>query len=154
MESIWLCLLVGLACGIFSALFGVGAGIIMVPSLVLLGGLPQKSAQGVALAIMVPMALAGAIRYKLNPEIHMDLRIILLLSAGGVVGAIAGTWIVARIPGLVLRRMFAVIMVIAAVKMFLTPERTQTSRPAPAPAVGHPESVDPAGPRPGQPPSG
>ena len=143
MDSIWICLLVGLACGVFSALFGVGSGIIMVPALVIIAAMPQKSAQGVALAIMVPMALTGAIRYKMNPDIEMDLRIILLLSAGGVVGAILGTYFVTRIPGLVLRRLFAVIMVVAAVKMFFTPERPRTAPPPQDPDSSLPSDARP-----------
>ena len=131
MDSFWMCILLGLVCGVFSAVFGVGSGIIMVPALVLIGGLGQKSAQGVALAIMVPMALTGAIRYKMNPQIQMDMRLIGLLAAGGVVGAIAGAWIVARLDSGLLRKLFAVILVVTAVRMFFTGEKARREPPRP-----------------------
>lgn len=121
MEGWYLYILVGLACGIFSATFGVGSGIILVPTLVLIFALPQKSAQGVCLAVMVPMALAGAIRYKMNPDIRVDMWIVGLLAVGGVVGAVIGASIAGRVSGLMLRRMFAIIMIIAAVRMLMTP---------------------------------
>jgi uncharacterized membrane protein YfcA len=120
-ELWYLFLLLGLGCGIFSASFGVGSGIILIPALVLLFDVSQKSAQGICLAVMVPMAVVGAIRYKLNPEIEMDLKVILLLSAGAVVGALIGAGIAGWASGTTLRRLFAVIMIIVAVKMLLTP---------------------------------
>ena len=120
MEQWHMLIPVGLACGIFSAMFGVGSGIIMVPAMVLLLGSSQKSAQGISLAVMVPMALVGAIRYKMNPEVRMDMTGIALLAAGGAIGALLGAYFVEKVPGLVLRRVFAAIMMVVAVKMFLT----------------------------------
>jgi len=132
MEGWYLYILVGLACGIFSATFGVGSGIILVPALVLIFALPQKSAQGICLAAMVPMALAGAIRYKMNPDIRVDMWIVGLLAVGGVVGAVIGASIAGRVSGLMLRRMFAIIMIIAAVRMLMTPgPKPKTGGPAP-----------------------
>jgi uncharacterized membrane protein YfcA len=121
MDSWYWFVLAGLLCGVFSATFGVGSGIIMIPMLVLVFSLPQKSAQGTCLAAMVPMALAGAIRYRLNPEISMDWRIIGLLSLGAVVGAVIGASIAGWLSGASLRKLFAVIMIIVAVKMLVTP---------------------------------
>ena len=120
MEYWWAYILAGLVCGIVSAMFGVGSGIIMIPVLALAFSLPQKSAQGVALAVMVPMALVGAIRYKLNPEIEMDMGIVAWLAAGAVVGALVGTGFIGSVSGTLLRRLFAIIMIIVAVKMLLT----------------------------------
>ena len=133
MESIWIYLLIGLGCGIFSALFGVGSGIIMVPALGLVAGMAQKPAQGMALAIMVPMALAGAIRYKMDPANVIDMKLVGILAAAGVVGAVLGYWVVTKISGETIRKVFAVIMIITAVKMFFTPEKKPVSA---APAGG------------------
>jgi uncharacterized protein len=131
MDSVWLYPLIGLLCGIFSALFGVGSGIIMVPALVLVAELSQKSAQGMALAIMVPMALTGAIRYKMDPVNQMDMKLVAILSVAGVLGALMGYWLVTKISGETIRKVFAVIMIVTAIKMFFTPEK----KPA-APAAG------------------
>jgi uncharacterized membrane protein YfcA len=121
MEFWWAYILIGLVCGIFSALFGVGSGILMIPALVLLFSSSQKSAQGVCLAVMAPMALVGAIRYYMNPQVVMDLKVVAVLAVGAVVGAVIGATIAAWTPGIVLRRLFAVIMIVVAVKMLLTP---------------------------------
>ena len=131
MEMWWLVLIVGLATGVFSALFGVGGGVIMVPALVFLFGCTQKSAQGISLAVMVPMALVGAIRYKQNPQVDMDTAKTLLLALGAVAGAWIGTHWVRQIPGAVLRRAFAVFLILIAVRMLVSSERP-TKPPVPA----------------------
>jgi uncharacterized protein len=129
-ESWYLYVVVGVACGIFSAAFGVGAGIVLIPVLVLAFSFPQKSAQGVCLAAMVPMALVGAIRYKLNPDIEVNMLVVGLLSAGAVVGALIGSSIAAWASGPVLRKLFAVIMIVAAIRMLTT---SGARKPAPDP---------------------
>jgi len=129
LEAWYLYVLLGVVCGIFGAMFGVGSGIIMVPALVLLFGLLQKSAQGTCLAVMVPMALVGALRYKWNPDIHMDLSIIALLSAGAVVGALIGSSIAGALSGSLLRKMFAVVMIAVAVKMLFTASPSKPPKP-------------------------
>ncbi len=130
MELWWAYILVGLVCGIFSATFGVGSGILMIPALVLIFSLPQKSAQGICLAVMVPMALAGAIRYKLNPEIEMNLGIVALLALGAVAGALLGSSIAAWTSAATLRKLIAVIMIVVAIKMLITkPTETKSTKP-------------------------
>ena len=123
---------VGLACGIFSALFGVGSGIIMVPLLVLLFHFSQKSAQGMSLAVMLPIILAGALRYRQNPEVDMPTLKILLLALGGVIGAVVGAHIVRHVPGPLLRKAFALFIIIVGVRMLVTPERMNPPNVAPA----------------------
>ena len=119
MDLWWAYAILGLLVGTFSSTFGVGSGIILIPALVLLFGVPQKSAQGICLAVMVPMALVGAIRYRLNPEIAMDLKVIVMLSVFGVVGAYLGSSIAAYVPASALRKLFAVVMIVAAMKMLM-----------------------------------
>ena len=113
----WAYALIGLACGIFSAALGIGCGILIVPILALGFAFPQKLAQGTSLAVMVPMALVGAICYKLSSEIRMDFRIIGLISVGAVAGALVGSVVAAYVPAAVLRKLFAVLMIVAAIRM-------------------------------------
>ena len=103
----------------------------MVPILVLIFGFAQKSAQGTCLAVMVPMALAAAVRYKLNPNIEVDLQVAVILAMGGIVGAVIGAGIAGWVSGAVLRKMFAVIMIVIAIKMLIIkPEQTiEPTRP-------------------------
>jgi uncharacterized membrane protein YfcA len=65
LEFLWKYIVLGLVSGVFSSTFGVGSGILMIPALVMMFEFTQKSAQGICLAVMAPMALVGAIRYKL-----------------------------------------------------------------------------------------
>jgi uncharacterized membrane protein YfcA len=94
---------------------------------VLLYGFGQKSAQGMALAIMVPMALIGALRYWRNPEIELNAAVIGLIVCGAVLGALAGAEFAARLPSNILRRIFAVVLVVVAVRMFMGPSRPKQS---------------------------
>ena len=117
----WIFVLLGICAGILGGLLGIGSGTILVPMLVLLFYFEQKSAQGMALAVMVPMALVGALRYWKNPEIEMNGVVIGLIILGALAGVLAGTELMARLPGHILRKVFAVVLIIVAVKMLMTP---------------------------------
>ena len=111
-------MLLGVLAGVISGMLGLGAGAVVVPALVLLFAYPQKSAQGTALALMVPMALLGAFRYWNNPQIEVSLVIVGLLALGAVPGVLVGTEFASRLPSFWLRKFFAIFLAIVAVKMF------------------------------------
>ena len=115
----WLFIILGVFAGVVSGTLGLGSGVVVVPALVILCGFEQKSAQGMALAVMVPMALLGALRYWKNPEVDMSLTIILLIILGALVGVLVGTELAGRLPSQVLRKVFAIFLVIVAVRMFI-----------------------------------
>ncbi|HUU20441.1 MAG TPA: sulfite exporter TauE/SafE family protein [Sedimentisphaerales bacterium] len=122
----WVFVLLGIFAGVISGTLGLGSGTVIIPALVLLCSFKQKSAQGIALAVMVPMALVGAIRYWKNPEIEIDAEVIALIVLGALAGVLAGTELVNRLPGNVLQKVFAIFLVIVAVQMFtasLKPEK-------------------------------
>lgn len=119
----WVFILVGLGTGIFSGTLGVGGGIIVIPILVLMFHFPQKAAQGMALALMVPMAFLGAIQYWRQGDLNVYPAVLLLLIAGALVGVIIGTGIVHRIPGDLLRKVFAVFLLVIGVRMLLVSEQ-------------------------------
>ncbi len=119
MENLYLYIIAGIATGIMSALFGVGGGILMVPILTLAFGFGQKSAQGISLFVMLPTALAGAIRYKLNPDIPVNLAVAGWMAVGGIAGAILGSKLVFILPEVVLKRMFAVFIILTGIHIFM-----------------------------------
>ena len=125
----WLFIVLGVCGGLVSGTLGLGGGVIFIPALVILCGFEQKSAQGMALAVMVPMALLGALRYWKNPEIDMSLTIILLIVLGALVGVLAGTELAGRLPNHVLRKVFATFLVVAAVKMFIASPGSKQPQP-------------------------
>ncbi len=121
----------GVAAGILSSMFGVGAGILLVPLLSMAFGFGQKSAQGMALAVMVPMALAGAIRYHLNPDISVRFPVVAIIAIGGVLGAIIGSKIVFEIPNVILKRMFACFIIVVGINILV---KSFLNRPAKEPS--------------------
>jgi hypothetical protein len=114
----WVFILLGIFAGIISGTLGLGSGTVIVPVLVLLCGFEQKSAQGTALAAMVPMALVGALLYWKNPDIEMNKLVIGLIIFGALAGTLAGAELASRLPSHILRKVFAIFLVIVAVKMF------------------------------------
>jgi hypothetical protein len=121
----WGFVILGVCAGVISGALGVGSGTVIIPALVLLWGIGQKSAQGMALAAMVPMALIGALRYWRNPEIDLHGWVIALIVLGAVGGTMAGTELAARLPAGILRKSFAVFLVIVAVRMFTASPRSE-----------------------------
>lgn len=114
----WIFIILGLFAGVVSGGLGLGSGAIVVPTLVLALGFQQKAAQGTALAVMVPMALLGALRYWRNPEIEMNFTVIALIVLGSFAGVLIGTELAGRLPAHTLRKIFAIVIAIVAVKMF------------------------------------
>lgn len=124
-NSWWVFVALGICAGLLSGMLGIGGGVLLVPTLVLILGFGQKSAQGMSLAIMVPMALVGAIRYWRNDDVNMDVLVIALIVCGSLAGTMIGTTLAAHVPAHVLRKLFSVILVIVAVKMFLGSSESQ-----------------------------
>lgn len=111
----------GVATGALSGLLGVGGGIFMVPFLVLIGGLGQKSAQATSLMVVFPMALVATA--SLSRAGVGDLRSGLRLGLVGVAGSVAGTALALALPGSALRAIFATLMCVVGVKLLLDARR-------------------------------
>ena len=121
----WAFVVLGVCAGILSGTLGIGGGVILVPGLVLLLCFPQKSAQGMALAVMVPMAIVGAFRYWRHGDVQMDLLVIGLIVCGSLAGTLIGTELAHLLPSDALRKIFAVVLVIIAVRMFIGSSESQ-----------------------------
>lgn len=121
----WIFIILGVCAGIVSGTLGLGSGTVVVPALVLLFAFDQKAAQGTALAVMVPMALLGAVRYWRNPEIEVNGLVVLLIVLGALAGVLAGTELAGRLPSHILRKAFAIFLAIVAVKMFTASPKPQ-----------------------------
>jgi len=106
---------IGVIVGVFSGLFGVGGGIIMVPFLVVIAGFTQHMAQGISLAVIIPTALAGASRYFHGG--NLNLGVALLLCVGSIPAARLGADLAQRLPQSTLRAGFALFMVAVAARI-------------------------------------
>ncbi len=120
MAYILICLVIGLVAGTLSGLVGIGGGIIIVPSLVLLLGLSQHMAQGTTLAMLVPpVGFAAAWTYYRAG--FVDLRVAGWLCVGFVVGTLLGSRFAVLASEQALERAFGLALIVVAVKLFLFP---------------------------------
>jgi uncharacterized membrane protein YfcA len=110
-------ILVGLIGGTLSGLTGLGGGFIMVPLLVYLYGMSQHGAQGTSLAVLLPpLGLLAFLQYYRNG--YVDVGVAVLVAVGFFFGGYLGGYVAQLIPGLALRKGFAVVLVLIAVDMF------------------------------------
>jgi uncharacterized protein len=115
-QTILTLVVIGLAGGILSGMIGVGGGIIIVPALVLFLAFTQHQAQGTSLALlMLPVTFLAVINYYKKG--YVDFRIVGVLAIGFVAGGYLGSRFALSVPQETLKKIFAVIMIIIAVKM-------------------------------------
>ena len=117
MTHIIVGILVGIAVGIFSGLVGIGGGVILVPILAYGFGMTQETAQGTTLALLLPPTGALAF-YQYYKNGHADLQLGLLLALGIFFGGYFGGKWAQHISTGGLRKLFAVVLVGIALKMF------------------------------------
>jgi uncharacterized protein len=109
--------LIGIAAGFFSALFGVGGGIVVVPLLLLSGRWQERPAMATSLAAIGIIALAGTISYAVHGELKPGAAMLVGLPAAG--GAIIGTGLQQRIAGRTLSLLFALLLAGLGVKLLI-----------------------------------
>jgi uncharacterized protein len=102
----------GLVAGVFSALFGVGGGIVAVPLLILFVGMPERLATATSLGAIGITAFAGAVLFGFRGDLHLGYAALVGIPAAA--GAIAGTAIQQRIAVRSLTYLFAGLLVAVA----------------------------------------
>jgi uncharacterized membrane protein YfcA len=108
---------IGTAAGLFSGLFGVGGGTVIVPLLVLWLGYGEREATGTSLAAIVFIAaFASALGAA-----YGNLRLLdaLVIGAPAVGGVLIGAWLQQRLAGRSIMLLFAAVLVAAAVELLL-----------------------------------
>jgi uncharacterized membrane protein YfcA len=109
--------LIGLLAGFFSALFGVGGGIVVVPLLLLIGHWQQRPAMATSLAAIGIIAVAGTISYGFHGELKPGAAAVVGLPAA--VGAIAGASLQQRLANRTLSLLFALLLAAIGVKLLV-----------------------------------
>jgi uncharacterized membrane protein YfcA len=111
-------LAIGLAAGVLSGLFGIGGGILIIPSLIFLAKFPTKLAIGTSLgAMLLPVGLLGA--YTYYQDGNLNLKASLLIGLGLFLGAYAGARVSQQLSGVTVQRMFAIFLVVVAVRLWI-----------------------------------
>ena len=104
---------IGCLAGVLGGLFGIGGGIVIVPSLVFVLGFSQRKAQGTSLvALIAPVGFLALFEYYKDGNV--DLKLGGLIALGFFFGALGGSRIALGLDELVMRRTFALFLTLIA----------------------------------------
>ncbi len=106
---------VGIAAGIANGLFGSGGGTIAVPAMVFLLGEEEHRAHATAILIILPLTLVSTYFYL--SKSFVDWNITWRAMVGGAAGGAIGALILNKFPAGILRKLFGIFMIIAALRM-------------------------------------
>jgi uncharacterized membrane protein YfcA len=114
MTTVTLAVLLGLTAGVLSGMFGVGGGILFVPTLVALG-LGQVEAAGTSLLAIVPTVAAGLLRHHAHGAVRV--RAAAVIGLASVIGVEIGARIATSLPEHALRRLFGILLLAVAAQL-------------------------------------
>lgn len=101
--------------GVLAGLFGVGGGILFVPTLTLVLGLTQLHAEATSLLAILPTAVAGVWRQRSYGNVRW--RAALILGVSAIAGVEGGVQIAEALPEHALRKLFGVLMLAVAIQI-------------------------------------
>jgi uncharacterized protein len=111
----------GFGIGVVAALMGVAGGELLIPTLILLFGLDIKLAGSLSLAISLPTMIVGFARYSQDASFSVlgrNLRFVLMMALGSIVGAFIGGQLLKIVPGTLILPLLALILLISAIKVW------------------------------------
>ena len=116
MTEIIIFIIVGIAAGMLSGMFGVGGGVIIVPALVYFAGMSQHEAQGTSVGLMLlPIGILAA--YNYHKSGNLDIKAGLVIAAAFVIGGYFGSKMSLGISPANLKKIFGGLIMIIAIKM-------------------------------------
>lgn len=107
--------ILGFIAGILNGFFGAGGGLVVVPMLEKLKIEPKK-AHATSIAIILPLCIISAIIYLIK-GIALQIPNLLILTAGGIAGAIGGSFLLMKINNKLIKRIFAIVMIISSIRI-------------------------------------
>ena len=114
-----LLIVIGIVTGFMAGMLGIGGAIIMIPALVFFFGLTQQTAQGTSLAVMLPpIGIIAAYNYYKAGEVNIKFALILAVTF--IIGSYFGSKLALNIPQPVLKKIFGLLLLLVAVKMFFS----------------------------------
>jgi uncharacterized membrane protein YfcA len=114
---LWIGLGIGLLAGLLSGLLGIAGGVLLTPLLVILLHLDQKTAQGTSLAVLLPPTGIFAF-WQYYRHGWTNLHLGAAMALGVTIGALAGAYFVPHIGTGALRKVFAVFLVVVAIRVW------------------------------------
>ena len=124
--TISLAILLGVAAGVLSGMFGVGGGILFVPTLVALG---LGQVEATSLLAIIPTAAVGAMRQRSYGNLRV--RAALVIGGASIVGAEVGVQLATRVGESFLRRAFGVLLLAIAAQLAVRAVRAGRRYPEP-----------------------
>lgn len=109
------CAVIGLITGLANGLFGSGGGTIAVPAMILLLDAEDHAAHATAISIILPLTVVSAFFYITHQ--YVDWGLTLKVTIGGVSGGYIGAKLLNICPSNILRKIFAVFMILAAFRL-------------------------------------
>lgn len=106
---------IGLVTGLFNGLFGSGGGMIVVPAMSIVLGMEEHDAHATALSIILPLTIVSIFVYAKSGI--LDWQLTWKVALGGIAGGYIGARLLHIVPADILRKIFAVFMIAAAVRM-------------------------------------
>ncbi len=111
-----LLIIIGLAAGMLGGMVGIGGGLVIVPALIYFLAFSQHQAQGTSLGLLLlPVGILGVWNYYKGG--YVDMRAVGILAIGFVAGNYFGSKWALSLPTLTLKRVFAIFMILIAMKM-------------------------------------
>lgn len=114
-SPVWKIILEGMIVGIVTGFVGVGGGFLIVPALVVMGGLPMRLAIGTSLVIIAMKAAIGFAKYEhylFHHDMAVDVQAISLFVLIGVVGSVIGKSINMRLNQRALKTVFSLFLLV------------------------------------------
>ncbi len=109
--------LIGIAAGILGGMFGLGGGLIIIPALTLLFGFDQNLAQGTTLMVMLPpIGILAALEYYKHGQVNV--KAALIIAGFFLVFGYFGAKIATKMETDILRKIFAVFLMLVAIRMW------------------------------------
>ena len=121
-QTIIVLAVIGLTAGVLSGMIGIGGGIIIVPALVFLLGFSQQQAQGTSLGLLLlPVGILAVMNYYQQGFINV--KVVGIMSVAFILGGWLGSKLALSLPQEILKKVFAVVLIIIAVKMLFFDKR-------------------------------
>ncbi len=118
MNEIILLIVIGLITGMMGGMFGVGGGIVVIPALIFFFGMTQHQAQGTSTAFMLlPVGLLAFMNYYKAG--HINIKFAAILAVTFFVGSYFGSKFAINLSDTVLKKIFAVFIILAGLKMLI-----------------------------------
>ncbi|MEO6537577.1 MAG: sulfite exporter TauE/SafE family protein [Ferruginibacter sp.] len=130
-------IIIGVAAGMLGGMVGIGGGIIIVPALIYFLGFSQKMAQGTSLAILLlPIGLLGVMQFY--KQGYIDIKVSLVIAIAFFFGSYFGSKIALSLSQETVKKIFAVLILLIALKMLFLDKTNEGKFPKSADTSTHP----------------